>query len=111
MLVSCVEKQREAEIQGSAVDIEALDFEPEDDDLMDEEGAPDAETSLPSPPSSPPKRPRVVNSDKIPMPAVTLASLTLTLSPSRVALALKDVSNPFALLPLRVRVLSFYFIL
>ncbi|XP_014621748.1 RNA-binding protein Y14 [Glycine max] len=49
VLVSCVEKQREAEIQGSAVDIEALDFEPEDDDLMDEEGAPDAETSLPQP--------------------------------------------------------------
>ncbi|KAG4971156.1 hypothetical protein JHK85_037577 [Glycine max] len=49
VLVSCVEKQREAEIQGSAVDIEALDFEPKDDDLMDEEGTPDAETSLPQP--------------------------------------------------------------
>ncbi|KAH1102510.1 hypothetical protein GYH30_036855 [Glycine max] len=44
-----MECHREAEIQGSAVDIEALDFEPEDDDLMDEEGAPDAETSLPQP--------------------------------------------------------------
>ncbi|KAL5150801.1 RNA-binding protein Y14 [Glycine soja] len=48
-LVSCVEKHKEAEIQGSAVDIEALDFKPEDDDLMDEEGTPDADASLPQP--------------------------------------------------------------
>ncbi|XP_050897657.1 RNA-binding protein Y14 [Lathyrus oleraceus] len=36
-------------MQGTAADGEALDFEPEDDDLMDEEGAPDAEASPPHP--------------------------------------------------------------
>ena len=39
----------EAEMQGSAADGEALDFEPEDDDLMDEDGAPDADADA-SPP-------------------------------------------------------------
>lgn len=36
-------------MQGSAADGEALDFEPEDDDLMDEDGAPDADASPPHP--------------------------------------------------------------
>jgi len=36
-------------MQGSAADGEALDFEPEEDDLMDEEGAVDAEASPPHP--------------------------------------------------------------
>ncbi|KHN25626.1 RNA-binding protein 8A [Glycine soja] len=36
-------------MQGSAADGEALDFEPEDDDLMDEDGAPDADASPPQP--------------------------------------------------------------
>ncbi|XP_061374153.1 RNA-binding protein Y14 [Gastrolobium bilobum] len=36
-------------MQGSAADGEALDFEPEDDDLMDEDGAADADASPPHP--------------------------------------------------------------
>ncbi|GAU12444.1 hypothetical protein TSUD_229780 [Trifolium subterraneum] len=36
-------------MQGSAADGEALDFEPEDDDLMDEDNAPDADASPPHP--------------------------------------------------------------
>jgi len=36
-------------MQGGAADGEALDFEPEDDDLMDEDGAPDADASPPHP--------------------------------------------------------------
>jgi len=45
------------------------------------------------------------------MPTATVASPapTSTLSPSRAALALKDVSNPFSLLPLRVTVLPLFF--
>jgi len=44
-----VEKEAEAKMQGGAADGEALDFEPEDDDLMDEDGAPDADASPPHP--------------------------------------------------------------
>jgi RNA-binding protein 8A len=36
-------------MQGSAAEGEALDFEPEDDDLMDEDNAPDADASPPHP--------------------------------------------------------------
>jgi len=36
-------------MQGGAADGEALDFEPEDDDLMDEDGAPDVDASPPHP--------------------------------------------------------------
>lgn len=39
-------------MQGSAAEGEALDFEPEDDDLMDEDGAPEGDAS---PPHSAPK--------------------------------------------------------
>ena len=57
------------------------------------------------------RRPRVAGFARTLMPTATVASPapTSTLSPSRAALALKDVSNPFSLLPLRVAVLPLFF--
>ena len=53
------------------------------------------------------RRPRAVGSARTLTPTATLASLASTsiLSPATATLALRDVSNPFSLLPLRVRVL------